>query len=298
MDYFNPLYLLKLENREIEQDFLLYLYILLIIILLYNITNLVLDRIYPSKETSVIYNRRRVGRYFFSILAFLCLIPILYSRIKYLPTILAFTGAGLVISLKDITLNFIGWFLIHSHNGFSLGDRIEIDGVGGDVVNIGVMRFTLLEVNGDINSEQSTNRLIHIPNHYTLTKKIHLTPGKLEFIWDELSIHFTLKTNIELAEKICNEVMDTSLKKEAIQNEVENRFLGLSQNYWLKIGITTPIIYTSISERNIRLTLRYLVRVQEKRTIRSQLSKNLLLQLKKYPEIEIFGSSTSIFVDH
>lgn len=298
MSSWNPILLFNEENRDLSEDLILYLYILLLIFVIYNITNIIVNRIYPSKETSVIYNRRRVTRYFFTILSIICMIPIFYSRIKYLPTILGFTGAGIVISLKDITLNFVGWFLIHSHNGFSLGDRIEIDGVQGDVVNIGVMRFTLMEVNGDPNSEQSTNRLIHIPNHYTLTRKIHLTPGKMEFIWDELPVYFGLKTDLELAEKICSSVMETFLKKETLQDEVENRYLGLSRNYWLKIGITTPIIYTSFSERSLKLTLRYMVRVHERRNTRSLLSKNLLIEFNKHSNIEIFGTSHSIIVDH
>ena len=294
----NPFVIISLEKRELSQDLILYFYILLFIIILYHITNFFINKIYPSKETSIIYNRRRATRYIFSILGLIAILPVFYSRIIYLPTILAFTGAGLVISFKDITLNFVSWFLIHSNNGFSLGDRIEIDGVQGDVVNIGIMRFTILEVNKDDNSEQSTNRLIHIPNHFTIIKKVHVSSGKMEFIWDELKLKITLESDFEKAEKICNECLKDILGNNDLKSEIEDRFRGLSENYWLKIGITTPIVYTCIEDRYILFSLRYLTRIQEKRDIRSKLSRKLLSEIKKFPEIEIFGQKHPLFLDH
>ncbi len=298
MDIFNPIYLLKETNRELSEDLVLYIYILFLIFIIYSFTNLILSRTYPTKETTVIYNRRRITRYAFSIIGFICIIPIFYSRIGNLPTILAFTGAGLVISLKDITLNFIGWFLIHSSNGFSLGDRLEIDGVKGDVVNIGIMRFTLLEISSDDSSDQSTNRLVHIPNHQTLIKKIYVSSGKMEFIWDELKIVLTLSSDYELAETICNDILKEFIGINDKKSEIEERFRGLSENYWLKVGITTPIVYTSLDSGGILLSLRYLTRVHEKRDIRSKLFKKILREFKNEPNIEIFGSKHPLFLDH
>jgi small-conductance mechanosensitive channel len=297
MDLFNPIYLFSKNKRELSEDLILYLYILLLIFIIYNITNLILSKIYPTKETTVIYNRRRITRYAFSIIGMICIIPVFYSRIGNLPTILAFTGAGLVISLKDITLNFIGWFLIHNNNGFSLGDRLEIDGVKGDVVNIGIMRFTLLEISSDDSSDQSTNRLVHIPNHQTLTKKLYVSSGKMEFIWDELKILLTLSSDFEEAEKICNDILKEFIGLNEKKFNVEERFRGLSENYLLKIGITTPIVYTSIQDGGILLCLRYLTRIQEKRDIRSKLFIKILKEFRNKSNIEIFGNKHPLFID-
>jgi small-conductance mechanosensitive channel len=298
LELYTPHILLKLENRDLLQDLLLYFYIVIFVILLYNITNYLINRIYPSKETSVIYNRSRATRYVFSFIGLICVIPVFYNRIIYLPTILAFTGAGLVISLKDITLNFIGWFLIHNHNGFSLGDRIEIDGVKGDVVNIGIMKFTLLEVNKDEYSDQSTNRLVHIPNHFSIIKKILVSSEKMEFIWDEINILLTFDSDFELAESICSNILKEIIGINDHKKEIENKFRGLSENYWLKIGITTPIIYTNIQKDGILLSLRFLTRVLEKRDLRSKISKRILKDFKNNPSIELLYKKHSIIVDH
>ncbi len=297
MDIFNPIYLLKENKRELSEDLILYLYILVLIFIIHNITNLILSKTYPTNDTTIIYNRRRITRYAFSILGIVGIIPVFYSRIGNLPTILAFTGAGVVISLKDITLNFIGWFLIHSNNGFSLGDRLEIDGVKGDVVNIGIMRFTLLEISNDDSSDQSTNRLVHIPNHQTLTKKLYVSSGKMEFIWDELKIVLTLSSDFETAEKVCNDILKEFIGTNEKKYNLEERFRGLSENYLLKIGITTPIVYTSVQDGGILLCLRYLTRIQEKRDIRSKLFIKILKEFRNYSNIEIFGNKHSLFLD-
>lgn len=298
MEIYNPYLLLKIDNRDLLQDLLLYFYIVLFIFLLYNVTNYLINKIYPSKETSVIYNRSRAIRYIFSFIGIICVVPVIYNRINYLPTILAFTGAGLVISLKDITLNFIGWFLIHNNNGFSLGDRIEIDGVKGDVVNIGIMKFTLLEVNKDDFSDQSTNRLVHIPNHFTIIKKILVSSEKMEFIWDEVNILLTFDSDFEIAETICNNILKDIIGINDHKKEIEDNFRGLSENYWLKIGITTPIVYTNIQKDGILLSLRFLTRVIEKRDLRSKISKRILKEFKITPGIEILYKKHSIIVDH
>src|SRR6185295_5150142 len=148
-----------------------YLYFLFFLFFTYLISSKFLDILDKNADYVAIYNRRKKARYIFIVLAILGAIPIFYSRIQYLPTILAITGAGIIISLKDVTLNIVGWFMIHNRNGFRVGDRVEIAGVKGEVINVGLMRFTLLEVNMEGHSDQSTNRLVQIPNHLTVLNK-------------------------------------------------------------------------------------------------------------------------------
>ncbi|HNH10280.1 MAG TPA: mechanosensitive ion channel, partial [Leptospiraceae bacterium] len=218
----------------------------------------------------------------------LATIPLFYSRIAYLPTILGFTGAGIILSMKDVTLNFIGWFFIHSNSGFTVGDRIEIQGTKGDVVNIGMMRFTLVELSHDENNEQSTNRLVHIPNHKVISEKILISRSEMDYVWDELKISITVDSDWEKAETVCNSILYEVFTQYVNHEELQEKVRKLSEHYLLKIGKTSPITYTVIEEHVIRLSLRYLVRVHEKRNMRSDLSKKVLKQFKKFPKIRIY----------
>ncbi|HMV78294.1 MAG TPA: mechanosensitive ion channel [Leptospiraceae bacterium] len=288
LEKFSFFYILGKQKREFSDDFIIYLYVLLLLTLLYNLILKVFEFYDKKSDTAAIYKRRKTARYVFFVFALLATIPLFYSRIAYLPTILGFTGAGIILSMKDVTLNFIGWFFIHSNSGFTVGDRIEIQGTKGDVVNIGMMRFTLVELSHDENNEQSTNRLVHIPNHKVISEKILISRSEMDYVWDELKISITVDSDWEKAETVCNSILYEVFTQHVNHEELQEKVRKLSEHYLLKIGKTSPITYTVIEEHVIRLSLRYLVRVHEKRNMRSDLSKKVLKQFKKFPKIRIY----------
>jgi small-conductance mechanosensitive channel len=292
MDFLEPFSLFKilsLSERKVSEDFILYFYIVIFLIIFYNITVFFIDKISGDSDLQTIFKRRRVTRYTFVFFGIFCSIPIFYSKISYLPTILAFTGAGFIISIKDITLNFAGWFLIHGNSGFTIGDRIEIGEVKGEVINIGLMRFTLLEVRTEHNSDQSSNRLVHIPNHQAITHKVFVISQEMDFIWDEVYIFLTIKSNWEKAKSICEQILSEIISHEQYSQTFEDKIRRLSKNYLVRLGKMTPIVYVTIEDGKIMLALRYLTHVHHKRQNRAFICENVLLRFKKERSIQIFS---------
>jgi small-conductance mechanosensitive channel len=283
LDLINP-FNLKI-NKSLSDGFVVYTYLILLLIIVYNIIRYFLKKKIDPENTSNLYNQLKITRYILTILGIILLGPVFYSSIIYLPTILALTAAGLVISLKDITLNFVGWILIHGSSGFKVGDRLEIENVKGDVINIGIMKFTLLEVNKDESTDQSTNRLIHVPNHLTLIKNIHISTSQMDYLWDEIKISLPYSSNWQKAEEICNQILKDMFDINKIKENIEKKLLKISENYMLKLGKTSPIVYTILDGQRIQLSLRYLTRVHEKRTNRNAISKKILNEFKNHPDI-------------
>lgn len=288
-DELNPFHLMLVKNRDIIGDLKIYFYLLLFLILCYNLLIFLVDKIIRVNEGSVIYNRRRIIRYLFILTAIFGSIPIFYERIAYLPTILAFTGAGFVISTKDITLNFVGWILIHSRNGFAIGDRVEINHIKGEVVNIGVMRFTLLEVSDSFQSGQSTNRLIHIPNHHTIIHPFFVISSEMNIIWDEIYIHLKNSSDWKIAKKICSEILDKVHAKNKLEEDLNEDLKEVSKNFLIKLGKKTPIVYLSIEESKILLSLRYLTHVHRRRQNRDLISTEILTRFQQEKKIQLYS---------
>lgn len=284
-DKINPIRILFVRNRELSDDFIFLIYLILFLIIIYHITVRILDKFRPLHDPSTIYSRRKVIRYFYLVTGICFLVPIFYTRISYLPTILAMTAAGIIISTKDITLNIAGWMMIHSNSGFQVGDRVEIQGVKGDVVNIGMMRFTLLELNPDQQSDQSTNRLIHIPNHFVILNRIHVSFHSLDYVWDEVKLYVACDSNWKKMEEICLKILENTFSEEEHQRLAEKN-KKLSEHYLVRMGKTTPIVYTTIENGKLLLSLRYLTRVHEKRNNRSSISRKILEEFKKAKLIE------------
>lgn len=286
----NPILLIQKKIRDFHDDLILYLYVLIFLILIYNFFGFMLDKFFPVRKNSSIYHRRKIIRYIFFILGFLALIPVFYERISYLPTLIAFTGAAFVISTKDITLNFIGWVLIHSKNGFSVGDRIEITNKQGEVINIGIMRFTLLEVNHLESSGLSTNRFIHVPNHLTITNSYFVISKELDIIWDETLIYLDISSDWEKAKKICLKILENNLDQSKIDEKLGQEISEVSKDYLLKFGKTTPIVYLNLEESKIVLNLRYLCFVHQRRNHRDRIFTSILEKFEKEKKIKFYSS--------
>ncbi|MBK8395978.1 MAG: mechanosensitive ion channel [Leptospiraceae bacterium] len=291
MEFFESFSLFKilsLNQRKISEDFILYFYTIFFLILLYNITVFFLDRYNSDSDIQSIFTRRRITRYTFVFFGVFFSIPVFYDKISYLPTLLAFTGAGFIISIKDITLNFAGWFLIHGNSGFTIGDRIEIGDVKGEVINVGLMRFTLLEVNTEHGADQSSNRLVHIPNHQTISHKVFVVSQEMNFIWDEIYIFLTINSDWQKAKTICENILSESILDENFSKTFERNIRRLSKNYLVRLGKTTPIVYVTIEEGKIMLALRYLTHVHQKRQNRAKVCEKTLVRFKKEKSIHIF----------
>ncbi|MDV6234582.1 mechanosensitive ion channel [Leptospira ellisii] len=281
----NPFVLLRTKDRGLSEELILIVYFIVFLVVSYKVIIVVLDFFRPTLDVTSRYNRRKMARMSFIILGLIILLPVVFSGLSYLPTVMGLAGAGIVISLKDITLNFVGWFFIHGSNGFEVGDRIEIDGVRGDVINIGVNRFTLMEISSDPKSDQSTNRLVHFPNHFVILKQLIVVKDKMNYVWDEMRIKIPYDSDFEKAEELLNGI----IRNNAIidQGEIDYTLQELSKNYLVRLGKTSPIVYLSLEEGGILFSLRYLTHVRERRDMKTKISHQILKEFKHFPGIRI-----------
>ncbi len=282
----NPLNLLRTSDRDFSQTLILFAYLLLFAIAAYKITMFFMEKIKPAKDPAEEYNRRKVIRAGFIIFYAIVYLPVIFSSLALLPTVLGLAGAGIVISLKEVWLNMVGWFMIMGGNGFKVGDRIEIDNIKGDVVNIGFLKYTLLEVSIDPRAEQSTNRLVHFPNFSVVMNRFFIVSDAMDFVWDEFKISLTVDSDWEKAEVICNQILHEELV--LAPELVEEKIRELSKNYLVRLGKTTPIVYTSLEQEGyISLSLRYLTPIRSKRLNRVLVSKEVLKKFKSEPNIHL-----------
>jgi small-conductance mechanosensitive channel len=175
----------------------------------------------------------------------------------------------------------------------TLGSRIEVGGVRGDVIDIGVFKLTLVEVRGEEAGDQSSGRLVTIPNFKILTDPVfHFTTGS-PFTWDEIEFMITFESDWEAAREIVEKVGLEVF--EPYRSEVETGFRRLESDYAFRYGVTTPIVYTSIAQHGIRLSLRYLTHVRRRRNNRDAISRRILALLRDAPDIEIAYPTTRTY---
>ncbi len=155
-------------------------------------------------------------------------------------TFIAVIIAGIAVALQDVLKSLVGWFYISTRAGVQIGSRIEVEGVTGDVIDIGVLKTTLLEVGNLVYGRQSTGRLVTIPNHLMLSASVFSAATINPFVWQEMRVVVTYESDWERAEAILREIAGEAHAE--IAPELERGFRSLERRYAFKYGTLTPIV--------------------------------------------------------
>ncbi len=245
------------------------------ILLVYFITKLIfklLDKWLHKPDIQ--YSVRKRVIYGSTIIGVILVATIWTEFVSGLTTFLGIIGAGIALAMKEPLTSIAAWFYLAVSKPYQLGDRIEIDGLKGDVVDISVFHTTLLEVDGWVEGEQSTGRLSNIPHNWLFTKKIFNYTSGFRFIWTEVSVAITFESDwkkardimIELAEKVSGETPGRAAEE----------IRAASNKYLIKIGTLTPIAYITVVDHGVKLTARFLSPVRSRRSMESHLSRLIL----------------------
>lgn len=187
-----------------------------------------------------------------------------FEGFQSLATFLGLVSAGIAIALKDLLVNLAGWAFILWRRPFEVGDRIQIAEHAGDVIDIRIFQFSLLEIGNWVHADQSTGRVLHIPNGQVLTAPLANFTKGFQFIWNELPITITFESNWRKAKEILTSVVKehTAHLTAAAEEQVRN----VSRRFMIFYANLTPIVYTSVADSGVVLTLRYLCEPRKRRS--------------------------------
>jgi len=199
----------------------------------------------------------------------------------------AFLGlltAGLAIAMKDPLTNIAGWIFVLTRKPFTVGDRIQIGEHAGDVIDLRLFQFTLLEIGNWVDADQSTGRIIHIPNGKVFTQNQSNYSAGFEFIWNEMPILLTFESNWEQAKEILQEIVRKHA--ENLSADAEKRIIEASKKYMIFYQYLTPIVYTSVKDSGILLTMRYICDARKTRSTEHEIGEDVLHAYARQNEIE------------
>lgn len=208
---------------------------------------------------------------------------------------LGIIGAGLALSMQETILCIVGWGILQIRKPYDIGDRIEIDGRIGDVIGISVFQTTMLEVGNWVDADQSTGRLLITPNSMVIRQAVYNYTKGFPFIWNEFSTIVTFESDWQAAKEIMLKHAEHEDRK--FDQEVERRIKDMQRQYAIRYGQLDPIVYTTIAENGVRLTLRFLSPVRQRRAMLHALSENILNALISHASID-FAYPTTRFFDH
>ncbi len=202
-----------------------------------------------------------------------------------LATFLGLLSAGLAIALKDPIANFFGWVFIIWRRPFEVGDRIQVGTHAGDVIDLRVFQFSLMEIGNWVQADQSTGRVLHIPNGLVFTSTVaNFTKGS-NFIWNEIPVLITFESNWEKGKNLLQEIVEAQVSAEG--HDFETSFKDAARRFLVHYNKLTPIVYTGVVSSGVLLTIRYLCDPRQRRGSTQAIWENILRTFTQHPDIEL-----------
>lgn len=258
--------------------------------------NLILRIVYRKSEDPQI--RFKWRKYLSRVLFFIALLILgrtWFEGFQSIATFLGLLSAGLIIALKDSVADLAGWLFLIWRKPFEMGDRIEIAGTSGDVIDQRIFKFSLMEIKNWVDADQSTGRVVHVPNHKVFTENIFNYTAEFPFIWNEMQVRISFESNWQKAKKILQSIADHHSAN--ISEEAREKLRSAARSYLITYRILSPTVYTDVKDFGIVLNIRYLTNPRTRRGTEHQIWEDILAEFAKHDDIR-YAYPTIRYYDH
>jgi small-conductance mechanosensitive channel len=236
-------------------------------------------------DPEIWYRTQKLSSYGGSFLVIL-VVTFVWFQVSNIGAWIGVVSAGIAIALADILRNFAGWGYILLRRPFKIGDRIEIDGQAGDVVDVRSQRFSILEIKGWVDADQSTGRIIQVPNGLLFAKPLANYTEGFPYIWHEVPMLVTFESDWKRAEELMKETLAEhapSMASEAARKAIREA----ATEYRIRYTHLTPTAYISVKNSGVMVTGRAIIPVRSRRHIDTTIWRSLLEKLDAEPTVEL-----------
>jgi len=224
-----------------------------------------------SLDRRQVQTLRTVARVTLQVLAVLMILLVVLGPPSQLGTFLGLAGAGLTVALKDFIVGFIGWFVLMGKNGIRLGDWVEINGVTGEVVELGMFHTVLLETGNWTDSGHPTGRRVTFTNSFAIEGHYFNFSTSGQWLWDELQIVLPAgKDPYPIVDAIQKKVVEATAES-ARQAETEWQKTARSRD--MRSLTAAPAINVKPIAGGIEIGVRYITRAHDRYQLRAKLNE-------------------------
>jgi small-conductance mechanosensitive channel len=241
-----------------------------------------LDRLTVDKRT--LHTLQTVSSLAIQFVTLLLVLLVVFGAPSQMPTILGLATAGLTVVFQDFILAFFGWFVLMGKNGIRVGDWVEINGVGGEVVEIGLFRTSLLETGNWTDKGHPTGRRVTFINNYAISGQYFNFSTTGQWMWDEIDVNIPWEPD---SQKVIAEILA------AVQQETE-KDAKLAEAEWQRAtsqrGLSHFSAEPSVNMRpagaGVDVIVRYVTRATDRFDVRNRLYQSVIALLHKDENVD------------
>jgi len=266
----------KVRQRAGEHEILQSAMLILLVVFGVYLANRLVDHFFVglAVERTRLHTLRGVIRFAVQALGLALILFILFGLPNQMSTILGLAGAGLTVACKDFIMGFIGWFLLMGRNGLRVGDWVEIDGVVGEVVEIGLLRTVLLETGNWTDSGHPTGRKVAFVNSFAIEGHFFNFSTTGQWLWDEVEILVPASQNpypiIDAIQKMVTEQTQANVAT------AEQEWQRAASRYRAQPVSAAPAVSLRPTSAGIEVHVRYITRAGERHAMKTRLYQALV----------------------
>ncbi len=215
------------------------------------------------------------------------------NEVGALATVMGFAAAGIAVALQNVILSLAGYFFLIGKFGIRVGDRVLISGVTGDVIDIGLVKLSLMELGGNGNDRQPTGRVVVFSNAIVFQPSGNFfkqIPGT-NFVWNEVTLTLSPECDYRLAEKRLLEAVDEVFGR--YREAIQRQYIEAEHQLNMVIDAPKPQSRLQLSQDGLRITIRYPAETRSAVQTADEVSRRLLDAIAREPGLKLVVSGIS-----
>jgi small-conductance mechanosensitive channel len=246
-----------------------------------------------TDDVRVRYRWAKVSTYVVVAIAIPLIGMIWVADLSAFGTFLGLVSAGLVVALRDLILNMAGWLYIFWKRPIFVGDRVQVNEHAGDVIDFSLLQFTILEIGNWVDADQSTGRIIHLPNRLVFETALANYTHGFPFIWNEINVLVTFESNWRKLKRQLAEIAEEHV--DLLNEKAQRSVREAASRYMIFYRNLTPVVYTDVKDSGIQLTLRYLCEPRRRRGIETAVWEEILDTIEREPDLDLAYPTVRVY---
>ena len=188
-------------------------------------------------------------------------------------------GAGIAFALQEVITSIAGWVAVSFGHFYKTGDRIQMGGIKGDVIDIGILRTTVMECGAWVKAELYNGRIVRVANSFIFKEPVFNYTSDFPFVWDEITLPVKYGSDIQFARELLQRLAKEVVGEYAIY--AGKAWDKIVEKYMIEAAKVEPAITVIANENWVEFTMRYVVDYKERRAIKSKLFTRIIDEFER-----------------
>lgn len=239
------------------------------------------------KDKDSRYRIRKIISFLGYILGVIVLVTVFSDKLRGLTVAFGVAGAGIAFALQEVIASVAGWFAISFAHFYKTGDRVQLGGIKGDVIDIGILRTTIMELGEWVQGDLYNGRVVRIANSFVFKEPVFNYSGDFPFLWDEIKIPVKYGSDYQSAKILLERVVEDTVGDYAKQAAIA--WVKMVRKFMIEDASVEPSVSLIFNENWVEFTVRYVVDYKYRRSTKTKLSSAILNEIEKSSDRVILG---------